>query len=114
MKILGYTPYGFSLRAILITMIGFIVVVAIQMYQYMSSVDTVEQKLFTTWPNQKEVKLYRENCQKGPVSREGRMKIDHPFGKYECASKYASIELSDAIESSHNSMAEPPAPLKWL
>ena len=109
MKILGYTPYGFSLRAILIIMIGFIVVVAIQMYQYMSSVDTVEQKLFTTWPNQKEVKLYRENCQKEQVSR-----IDHPFGKYECASKYASIELSVAIESSHNSMAEPPAPLKWL
>ena len=114
MKILGYSAYGFSLRAILIAMIAFIAVVAVQMYQYGLSVEKVEQQLFTAWPDQAEVTLYRDNCEKGPVSREERMDSDRPFGKYACAKKYASEELSNAIESAHNSTQEPLAPLKYL
>ena len=104
MKIFGYTPYGFSLRLILITMIGFIAVVVIQMYQYGSSVDKLEQQLFTAWPDQAGVALYKENCEKGSISRD----------EYDCAKKYASVELSNAIKAAHNSMQEPPAPLKYL
>lgn len=113
MKILGYTPYGFSLRLILITMIVFIAVVVVQLYQYGAAVEKNENQLFKTWPDQAEVKLYRDSCERGLVSREDRI-ADRPISKYDCARKYASEELADAIESKHDSMQKPPAPLKYL
>jgi hypothetical protein len=114
MKILGYTPYSFSLRVIFAAMIGFIAIVVVQMYQYGAEVENAEQQLFSAWPDQAEVALYRQNCEKGPVSREERANSDRPFGKYDCARKYASIDLATAIESAHKSIPEPAAPLKYL
>lgn len=114
MKVLGYTPYSFSLRVIAIAMFAFIGVVVAQMYLYVTAVENAEQQLFTAWPDQAEVVLYRQNCEKGPVSREERVNSDRPLGKYDCARKYASGDLAAAIESAHESIPEPSAPLKYL
>lgn len=114
MRILGFTPYGFALRLITLSMIGFIAVVAIQLYRYGLSVDKAEQQLFTSWSDQVAVALYRENCERGSVSREEIGNNDRPFGKYACARKYASEDLAIAIESAHKSIPEPSALLKYL
>jgi hypothetical protein len=114
MKILGYTLYSFSLRVIAMAMIAFIGVVVAQMYQYVAAVENAEQQLFTAWPDQDDVALYRQNCEIGPVSIEERENSDRPLGKYDCARKYASETLATAIESAHKAIPEPSAPLKNL
>lgn len=114
MRILGFTLYGFGLRFILLAIIGFIVVVAIQMYQYGLSVDKTEQQLFTAWPDKADVALYIENCVRRPVSRKETDNNDRPFGKYACARKYVSEDLAIAIEEAHESIPDPSAPLKYL
>lgn len=106
-------------KFILVCQIGFISVVSIQGYQYLSSINDARLNALNSWANGdiskiKQMTSYLEACTGSTVvDTRNEKPLEGPISIYECASKFGSDELSKIIVAADDNVL-PPEPLKWL